>query len=222
MVRSRPGRYDWHMRVAGGDTTGPAPARRATMSRWRQPRLLLGVALVLASAALGGWLFTSARDSTDYWIVREAVVAGSAVQAEQLAPVQGRVDAIAARALLAVEDGVPNGVWVRDVPAGSLVAADAVGAREEVGRQFPLAVASGAMPRDLAAGEVVDVWSGPGPESGSGLTAQRLLTAVPVLSVSRPDGTGGRTVVVDTGAAGPTAEVVAAAGAGHLTVVRVR
>lgn len=213
--------YDWAMHVTGGDTPGPAPARRTSISRWRNPRLVLGVILVLGSAVAGGTLLATARDTTDYWLVRADVRAGEAVDRADLSVAEGRLDPAARDAVLAVADGAPRGVWARDVAAGTFATRDAVSRQVERGRELPLAVEAGATPPDLAPGERVDVWSGPGDGAPSGGTlTQRVLLSVPVLSVSRPDGTGLRTVVVDTGRGGPAGDVVAAA-RGRLTLVRV-
>lgn len=182
---------------------------------------MLGVVLVLGSAVLGGWLLATARDTTDYWLVRSDVRAGQPVEPGHLAVVEGRLDGTGSAALLAVAEGTPDGVWTRDVAAGTLPTRDAVAPRVERGRELPLGVDAGAVPPDVAPGERVDVWAGPGddgaPTSGS---TQRVLSAVKVLSVSRPDGTGRRTVVVDTGRSGPASDVVAAS-RGRILLVRV-
>lgn len=209
------------MHVTGGDATRPAPARRTSRSRWRNPRLLFGIGLVLASAVGGGVLLSSARDSTEYWVVTQDVRAGSAVRAESLAPASARVDRVASGALVRAGAGIPRGVWTRDVPSGSLVTSDAVADATDRGREVPLLVAAGSLPADLATGHVVDVWSGPGPSTESDDRARRVFTEARVVAVSRSDGTGTHTVVVDSGVEGPSSDVVAQAATGHLTVVRV-
>ncbi|MEH3034018.1 MAG: hypothetical protein PGN07_08245 [Aeromicrobium erythreum] len=86
--------------------------------------------------------------------------------------------------------------------------------------ELPLVVAPGAAPTDLVRGDRVDVWTGPGPGDDTGLPARRVLGGVPVVSVGRGSG-GGRTVVVDVGRRPLAPAVVAAVGAGHVTLVRV-
>lgn len=190
------------------------------MSRWRNPRLVLGVVLVLGSAVAGGSLLATARDSTEYWLVRADVRAGEIVEQADLTVAEGRIESAAAGALLAVADGAPQGVWARDVAAGTFPTRDAVSPRLDRGRELPLAVEAGALPPDLEPGQSVDVWAVPGETPGDGTVTQRVLASAPVLSVSRADGTGLRTVVVDTGRAGPAGEIVAATRA-RLTLVRV-
>lgn len=209
------------MHVTGGDSTGPAPARRSSISQWRNPRLVLGVALVLGSAVLGGWLVATARDTTDYWLVSTDVRAGQPIVAGDLTTTAGRIDTVAAGALIVADDGVPHGWWSRDVAAGTLATRDAVTDRSEPGRELPLSVEEGAVPPDLAPGDLADVWVGRSEQNSQNVPTRRFLTAVPVLSVTSADGTGLRTIVVDAGADGPSADTVTAASVGRLTVVRV-
>ena len=213
--------YDWHMHVTGGDTSRRALARRTSISRWRNPRLVLGSVLVLVSAIAGGWLVATARDSTDYWLVRAEVRAGEPVDPADLAPVSGRLDAAATAGLLATRDGVPRGVWARDASPGTLLVRDAIADSADRGRELAMAVPGGTAPPDLEAGERVDVWAGPGESGDPGARTRRVLVDVSVVSVSRVDGTGTRTLVVDAGRGGPGADVVSALSTGHLTVVRV-
>lgn len=213
--------YDWHMHVTGGDTSRRAYARRTSISRWRNPRLVLGAVLVVVSALAGGRLVATARDSTDYWLVRADVSVGQPVRASDLAPAAARVEGSASGALVRADGGVPAGVWARDVGAGTLVTSDAVTRAVESGRQLAAAVPAGSAPPDLGAGDRVDVWAGPGDGGVTMVNTRRVLVGVEVVSVSRPDGTGTRTVVLDTGRAGPEPDVVAAVAGGRLTVVRV-
>lgn len=208
------------MHVTGGDTPGPAPARRAANGRWRNPRLVLGLVLVLGSAVLGGWLLAAARDATDYWAVGSSVRWGDPVRADDLVVVSARVDGATARTLVPVAAGVPAGTWTRDMVPGALATRDAIADDVESGSELPLGVASGAMPPDLRAGQQVDVWAtGDGREP---MRVRRLATAARVIAVSEADGTGRRTLVVDAGPGGPRPETIAAAAADRLTVVRVR
>lgn len=182
---------------------------------------MLGAVLVLASAVAGGWLVATARDTTDYWLVRAEVRAGEPVEPSQLTPVAGRVEPAAAGALLTTRGGVPRGVWARDAGPGTLVTRDAVTTSVERGRELAVPVTAGAAPPDLAAGDRVDVWAGPGESGDPSRPTRRVLVAVPVVSLSGVDGTGSRTLVVDAGRGGPDADVVAALGSGRLTIVRV-
>ncbi|MET1133677.1 MAG: hypothetical protein ABWX60_09670 [Aeromicrobium sp.] len=209
------------MHVTGGDTSRRALARRTSISRWRNPRLVLGAGLVLVSAIAGGWLVATARDTTDYWLVREEVRAGEAVDSADLTPVAGRLDASASAGLVPTREGVPRGVWARDAAPGTLLVRDAVVDEASRGRELAMPVPAGTAPPDLAPGERVDVWAGPGDSADPSRPTRRVLVDVAVVSLSRVDGSGTRTLVVDAGRGGPGADVVSALSAGRLTVVRV-
>ena len=177
---------------------------------------------MLICALVGGSLLAAAQNSTDYWMVRSDVRSGEKITQGDLTAVAARVDAVAAGALLRADGPTPHGVWARDVAAGTLVTTDSVADRSNRGRQLPFRVVAGSIPPGLTVGHRVDVWSGPGPGADPTVEARRILTAATVVSTSRSDGTGSRTIVVDTGISGPTARVVAEAAAGHLTLVRVQ
>ncbi len=210
------------MNVPGGDANGPVPARQISMSVWRNPRVMLGIALILSSALAGGWLLSAARNSSEYWVLRTDVRIGQQVRSADLAPVSARIDSVGASSLIAVDGPAPHGVWARDIASGTLLTQDAVADRSTSGKHLPLRVAVGSLPPGLTVGQRVDVWVGPGPGAASEIQAERLLSSMPVVSVSGADGTGARTVVIDTGSTGPSAQVVAAAVAGHLTLVLVK
>src|SRR5690606_39088498 len=65
-------------RQAGSISVGEAPAaRRLGSSRWRDPRLAVGVVLVAASVVLGARVMTAADDTVPVWSLRQDVKAGS-------------------------------------------------------------------------------------------------------------------------------------------------
>lgn len=198
----------------------PQPARRVMTRRWRSPRLLAGVALVAVATALGGWAAMAADDGERYWVVREDVRAGDPVGADQLTTTTARLDGAASGTVLRADQEVEGAVvWAHDLPAGSLVTTTAWSASGESAHELPFPVTDGSYPADLARGDHVDVWVGPGPQQAAG-EAQRVVASVPVRAVT-PSATGGTTtVVVDLGDETPSAQVMAALGSHHVTVVR--
>ena len=55
---------------------------------------MLGVGLVLASALAGGWLLTTARGSTDYWLIRDDVRAGARIEPGDLELLLAQLDEV--------------------------------------------------------------------------------------------------------------------------------
>jgi hypothetical protein len=72
------------MRIRGDagvlETTGSGsavPVRRFDASPWRDPRLIAGILIVVASTAVGGWTIAAADDTVGYWATRGSVRAGA-------------------------------------------------------------------------------------------------------------------------------------------------
>src|SRR5699024_9151758 len=108
--------------------------------------------------------------------------------------------------------------------AGGLITPDVLADPEEKhDSQLPLAVEDGAFPTDLQRGDVVDVWVGPDQGDTPGDSAEAVLRSATVLSAGQSDELGAATrtvlVKVDPDLA---PSVIAAIGAGHITLVRVQ
>lgn len=194
----------------GGAVASPAapPAQRLSASRWRQPRLVVGLLLVAAAVVLGARVVDGLDDSVLVWQVDSAARAGSPAAALDLHPVAVRFDDDETQAAyLAADQPVPSdGIVVRDLEPGQLLAeADLEVEPQEPAGQLPIDVSSGSMPADLAVGERVDVWVVPGADTTGGdpavgptgspvLTeAVQVLAQVRVAGITAPEATVGAT-----------------------------
>jgi hypothetical protein len=115
---------------------------------WRDPRLILGVLLVLVSTVLGAAAVAAGSSSTGYWAVRSEVRAGDPVQRTDLVQAKAHVPDDAARHLMPVDDALParldDLVWARDIGDGALVSRASLADRRSGGvTELPLTVASG-------------------------------------------------------------------------------
>ncbi len=215
-------------------TTWRGPRERGRTNRlrhrtWSDPRLLLGVLLVLGAAVLGSWAVGASDDRVGYWALGEDVVAGEPVTREQLVESRALLDDAAATGAMRTDAELPASLeelrWARDAGSGLLLSEDLlIPAAELVGTELPLAVASGAAPDDLDRGESVDVWVGPAPGDDPSLTAERVLDAVTVVSTGAGSqaegGAQARTVVIDVGDVELDGDVMGRLSAGHVTLVR--
>jgi hypothetical protein len=217
------------MTARGPDTdarsrgTSPAPpsspaATRATRSRWRDPRMAVGVVLVTACALLGATLLGGSDDTVGVWAARRAMNAGESVSADDLVRRDVRfTDQHDADAYLSADTPLPSGATLtRPVGGGEMVPRGALGAAgSQALTEVPLSVDSDAVPSTLRVGAVVDVWVTPdraadasGPIDGSdGSDAPRSVLVfddVAVLSVPRTGSSLGptatRQVIVGVGA----------------------
>jgi len=207
-----------------------AIAPRLRVQPWRDPRLLLGVLLVLGSAVGGARLVASYDDSERFWMLRSDVAAGDPVTREALTVTDVRIDGATAAGYLRADQEFPAElgelVWAHDLAAGALLAETALQPDATSGGvELPLAVTSGAFPSDLARGDHVDVWVGPGPGGDAGAEAVRVLEASTVLDAGSTgaggEGALGRTVLVDAGDVPLDGDDLGTVSAGHVTLVRV-
>ncbi|WP_162248026.1 SAF domain-containing protein [Angustibacter sp. Root456] len=143
------------------DRTAPAApgvtARRLRRPSWRDPRLLVGLLLVLLSVVGVAGLLRAVDTTEPVFVARRALTPGQAVTGDDLAVAHVRIVG-AGRPYLSASRPLAGLVVVRPVPAGELVPASALGGADRVDLR-PITVpvepaAAGALPR----GSVVDVW----------------------------------------------------------------
>lgn len=203
----------------------PAPARLRRPG-WRDPRLAVGLLLVAAGTLGGARLLASADDSVAVWATTGSVRAGDPVGEADLVPSRVALADGATESTYLSASAVPGGVFTRDLGAGEIVPAGAVGAApRDDGADLSLLVEDGDAPFDLAAGDVVDVWAVR--TDGAGGPTRRagpLLESVRVSSV-RSGGalaTPGRQVVVAVDERdGDLGDVIGALADGRPVLVRV-
>lgn len=205
-------------------------ARRVSVHPWRDPRLILGVMLVLASTVIGAKAFAAHDDTVAYWAVRAPVAAGDRVDRTDLTQTRVRLPSGAGSHYLRVSDEFPDELsqleWAHDTDAGVLLERSAlVESAERPAAELPLSVQNGSYPVDLRSGDTVDVWVGPGSGQSADQGSERVLRAVRVLSTggdSKAIGGGlARTILVGAEANDLTSDSVTAISSGRVTLVRV-
>ena len=180
------------------DLSAPAspPVTRAGRPGWRDPRLLVGVALVAVAALLGATVVGD-QDTTAVWAARGPLAEGQAVEPGDLVVRELRfADAADASRYVAADGPVPDGLMLtRDVGAGELLPVGALGDGTQALLEVPLTVATEAVPATVRAGSVVDVWVTPDPDLVAGETDAEtagdsvlVFASVRVVAVSRPGG----------------------------------
>lgn len=179
----------------------PAPrAERLRRPSWRDPRLLVGVLLVLASLLLGSRVVAAADDTVGVYAAASTLAPGDRVAAGRLSVVQVRLDAALDRYLPVTEPLPDRGVVLRSVAAGELLPRSALGSAEQLERRPVGVPLSGPVPAGLVTGSLVDLWvSEPDPErAGDHLEPVLLAAAAEVAEVTSGGGAlgaGGSTTV---------------------------
>lgn len=139
----------------------PPPASRATTPGWRDPRLWIGVLIVTVSVVAGARLLAAADDSVQVWAVTRDMAAGDTVTGEDLAARRVRfVETGDLDLYYPADAALPADLRLQQgVGAGELLPRSATGSAEDTGvLQLPVPVEPGAVPPDVAAGSVVDVY----------------------------------------------------------------
>lgn len=171
----------------------PTPsASRVRPPTWRDPRLVVGVLLVLLATVLGSVVVARADDRVPVWAAKGSVAPGQRLTEAELV----RVDVLlgeGAAGYLPADTGLPEDIWaLRELRAGELVPVTSVGGRERVTTQQVALLVDATSAAPLTRGSVVDVYVNR-PTSGATVGTptfhgpERTLEAVTVVRVAGED-----------------------------------
>ena len=170
-----------------------AEGGRLRRPRWRDPRLLVGLVLVLASIAGVVALVASSQRTAGYWAAAEDLPPGTPIAAGDLRAVEVNLSEAGER-YLSAEAPAPEGRMVSGtVRAGELVPAAALVDADPDGRR-PVGVAlDEPLPSGVGVGDRVDVWVAMPAEGGRGhADPARLAEALEISEVTaEQNGLGG-------------------------------
>lgn len=158
-------------------------APRLRRPSWRDPRLGLGLLLVVGSVALGSWAVSSAARTVAVYAVAETVVPGDPVRAEDLVVVDVRLGAETDLYYAASQEVPADLVALRPVGERELLARAAVGSAADLDFRSVAVPAAGTLSSSVVPGALVDLWFVPEQESGAdaasppALLAERLVVA---------------------------------------------
>jgi len=149
--------------AAPADPRSTPPAVRARATAWRDPRLIIGIALVAVCVLLGARVVGAADDSVAVWSLRHDVPAGETVTGADLAIVRVHFSGrLADRYFSPPAAPVPGSTAAHDLAAGELLPRSAVTADDGADLvEVPLSVAPDDLPASVRRGAVVDVWVTP-------------------------------------------------------------
>lgn len=147
----------------------PVPrAARLQRPAWRDARLLIGLVLVLTSVVVGSTVVAAADDRTAMYAAREALVPGRPLTEDDLVRVDVQLGSQRDRYLSAGSGLAPDHYVLREVAAGELVPAVAVGSLDQVAVQaLTLSVDAGSVAA-LTVGSRVDVYVNPADPRATG------------------------------------------------------
>jgi len=153
-------------------TARPAPARRLAAPSWRDPRLLVGLVLVLVSVLLGARAVGAADRTTEVFAAATTLGVGGPVSAEQLRVVRVHVDAATAAAYVPADrPPAPDAVLLRALASGELLPRSALGSTADLTSRPVTLPLPDEPPQGVATGAQVDVWVTTPAAAGASATA---------------------------------------------------
>lgn len=171
-----------------------APATRLRPPTWRDPRLAVGVLLVLGSVVLGTLVVRAADDTVGVYAAARTLTPGDPVTPADVAVVRVRLDEVDRRYVTPAADAdavaAGDAVALRGVGEGELLPRAAVGGADLLARRPVGVPVTVPLPAGMRAGSLVDVWvARADPEVSGGFTEpERLAGAAEVAEVARSEG----------------------------------
>ncbi|MEH3076528.1 MAG: SAF domain-containing protein [Quadrisphaera sp.] len=144
-------------------TPASPPAVRLRAPSWRDPRLVVGLLLVLASVLAGARVVSAADSTVPVWVAASTLVPGQEITAADLRAVRVHLEGGTGGYLPADEQAPQGAVALREVTSGDLLPRSAVGSASALATRPVGLPVTGPLPSGLVAGALVDVWVTPAP-----------------------------------------------------------
>ncbi|MHA7269937.1 CpaB family protein [Arthrobacter sp. HLT1-20] len=133
-------------------------AARLSKPSWKDPRLLIGILLVLASVAGVVALVGNAGKTVPVYAAKDALVVGQKITPESFSIVQVQLGDVGGKYLNPAMVLGENSVAVRMVPKGELVALSSIGRTDALDRKPAPVTITEPLPKEVVVGSHVDVW----------------------------------------------------------------
>lgn len=173
-------------------STGTETAARLRRPRWRDPRLLVGLLLVLASVAGVVALLQSADRTDAYWAAKKDLAPGAPLAEGHFVAVEANLAGADERYLSADEPAPADRMLVSAVRAGELVPAGGVVDVDPHERRPVGLTLAEPLPDGVGVGDRVDVWVALPEQEGRGFgRPERLATHVEIAELVEDAGTFG-------------------------------
>lgn len=155
-------------------SSAAATGARLKKPSWKDPRLLVGVLLILASVVGVISLLGSADKTTEVFAAREAIAVGDKLSPDNVSRVKVRLGDVESRYITA-ESGMPEGVVaVQRIGKDQLLPRESLGNVDVLDRKPVAVTVQEALPDQAVAGTRVDVWVSM-PDARNGFAPPKLL-----------------------------------------------
>lgn len=175
-----------------------APVMRLRRPRWKDPRLIVGIILVLSSVLMGSLLVSRLSATTPVLVARSTIVPGDRIEEGQLAVVELRL-AEQEQLYVGSLDAVPEGsVATRTVQAGELLPISALGQAADVPLRPVVIPVDATVAESVVPGAQVELWHTlPADTDGAGGEARMLVADAVVRRIDEGNALGMRSMAVE-------------------------
>ena len=171
---------------------------RLRTPRWKDPRLIVGIVLVVASVLMGAVLVSRLSETTSVLVARSAIVPGEPITAEDLTTVELRLGDQTDHYVGTLE-AIPEGaVALRTIRSGELVPMSAIGQAGEVPLRPVVIPVDASVAESVVPGATVELWhTAPAIEEGAEAQARLLVPDAVVRRVDEGSSLGMREMSVE-------------------------
>lgn len=175
-----------------------APVMRLRRPRWKDPRLIVGIILVLSSVLMGSLLVSRLSATTPVLVARSTIVPGDRIEEGQLAVVELRLGE-QEQLYVGSPDAVPEGsVATRTVQAGELLPISALGQAADVPLRPVVIPVDATVAESVVPGAQVELWHTlPADTDGAGGEARMLVEDAVVRRIDEGNALGMRSMAVE-------------------------
>ncbi|WP_104089952.1 hypothetical protein [Arthrobacter sp. GMC3] len=125
---------------------------------WKDPRLFVGILLVLASVASVVSLVGAAEKSIPMYVAKDAIMVGQPISVDSFEIVQVRLGDVDGKYMHPGISLPERPVAVRMVQEGELVARSSIGSTDALDRKPASVTVGEPLPKEVVVGSSVDVW----------------------------------------------------------------
>lgn len=175
-----------------------APVMRLRRPRWKDPRLIIGIVLVLASILMGALLVSRLSATTPVLVARGPIVPGDPLESADLTTVELRLGDHRDQYVGTLE-AIPDGaVAAAPVQAGELVPVSAVGQSEDVPLRPVVIPVEATVAESVVPGASVELWhTSPSVADGGSGEAELLVPDALVRRIDEGSSLGMRSMSVE-------------------------
>lgn len=135
-----------------------APTNRLKRPSWKDPRLWIGILLVLVSVSAVVLLLGAAERTVDAYVSTEDIAVGQRVNINSLSRVKVRLNELQGSYYLSADQFPSEGVAIQVIRKGQLIAKSSVAKADSLNRKPVAVTLEQKLPETAQRGDRVDIW----------------------------------------------------------------